>query len=262
MESFESSLEGLELSALNLKVKVFEELDSTNAEAKRHIEDGINKDLLIVAKQQTAGRGRQFRFWFSPSGGLYFSLVTKPRLGLQYTPLSGFLSGYAVAKGLQSFGIDHVNLKWPNDVLVGENKIAGILTELVSIDSINAWIVIGIGINQNVTMEEFPNELVGFSTSMYEVLGKETNPEILLSTIIQEIDRLFGIVESEKSYSPILQPWRSMSGTLGRRVRVAENNQIFTGLAEELLDDGSLVLLTEDGREKITVGDVTHLRVD
>lgn len=262
MVNLESSINGLELSTLNLKVNVFEELDSTNIESKRQIEGGLDQDLLVVALQQTAGWGRYSRSWFSPEGGLYFSLVVKPRLGLQYAPLSGFLSGCAVAKGLQSFGIDQVNLKWPNDVLVGEDKIAGILNELVSTDSTHAWTILGVGINQNIPIVEFPDELIGTSTSILDVLGKETSSTHLLSTIIHEFDRLFSIVESEQSYSGILQLWRSMSGTLGRRVRVNVNDQIFTGLAEKLLDDGSLVLLTEDGREKITIGDVTHLRRD
>jgi len=262
MVSLESLIEELELSTLKLKVKVFEELDSTNTESKRQIEAGIDQDLLVVAKQQTTGHGRQSRSWFSPYGGLYFSLVVKPRLGLQYAPLAGFLSGCAVAKGLQTFGIDYVNLKWPNDVLVYENKIAGILNELVSFDSINTWMILGIGVNQNIPIDEFPSELIGDSTSMYEILKRETSPNQLLSAILQEFDRLFGIIESEQSYSSILKLWRSMSGTLGRRVRVKDNDQIFTGIAEELLDDGSLILLTEDGREKITIGDVTHLRKD
>jgi len=262
MVDLKMHLEGLELSTLKLTVRVFEELDSTNDEAKRQIEDGIDKDLMVVALQQTAGHGRKSRSWFSPIGGLYFSLAVKPRLGIQYAPLAGFLCGCAIAKGLQTFGIDHINLKWPNDVLVGEDKIAGILNELVSLRSNDLWMILGVGINQNIPIDKFPDELLGYSTSMYEVLRKETPSQLLLSTLIQEIDRLFGIVENEKSYLSILKLWRSMSGTLGRRVRVIDNNQTFTGLAEQLLDDGSLVLLTENGREKVTIGDVIHLRRD
>jgi len=254
--------EGLDLSTLKLDVKLFDELDSTNTEAKRRIVEGNKQDLLIVSLRQTAGRGRQERTWFSPRGGLYFSLVLKPRLGLQFAPIASFLAGCAVAKGLQSLGIDHVQLKWPNDVLVMEDKIAGILNELVSIDSVDGWMILGIGINQNISNDEFPKEIVGRRTSVIEILGKETSRESLLCSIINEIDRLLGIVETEKSYSSILKLWRSMSGTLSRRVRVNDGTKEFVGVAEDLLDDGSLIVVTEEGRESVTIGDVTHLRND
>jgi len=254
--------EGLNLSTLQMQVKIFKELDSTNVEAKRQIVDGNKQDLLIVSSLQTAGRGRLARSWFSPLGGLYFSLVLRPRLGPQFAPLANFLSGCAVAKGLQSFGVDHVRLKWPNDVLVMEDKIAGILNELVTIDPVDAWMILGIGVNHNISLNDFPKEIVGESTSILDILGRETSPESLLGAIINEVDRLVGVVETEKSYRSILKLWRSMSGTLGRRVRVDDGTREIVGLAEELLDDGSLVVTTNKGKEKVTIGDVTHLRSD
>ena len=254
--------EGLNLSTLQLQVKFFKELDSTNVEAKRQIIDGLKQDLLIISSTQTAGRGRGSRTWFSPKGGLYFSLVIRPRLGPQFAPLASFLSGCAVAKGLQFLGVDHVRLKWPNDVLVIEDKIAGILNELVSIDPVDAWMILGIGINQNIKVADFPEEIVGRSTSVLEILETITSQESLLCAVVNEIDHLVRLVETEKSYNPILKMWRSMSGTLGRRVRVDDGTQTVVGYAEELLDDGTLVIVTDAGKENITMGDVTHLRSD
>lgn len=254
--------EGLNLSTLQLKVKIFRELDSTNVEAKRQINENLKQDLLIVSSVQTDGRGRGDRTWFSPEGGLYFSLVLRPCLGLQFAPLASFLSGCAVAKGLESLGVDHVRLKWPNDVLVMEDKIAGILNELVSIDPVDAWMILGIGINLNILLTDFPPEIAGRSTSVLDILGVETSPESLLCAVVNEIDHLVRIVETEKSYAPILKMWRSMSGTLGRRVRVDDGTKTVTGLAGELLDDGTLVVVTDAGKEKITMGDLTHLRSD
>ena len=173
-------MNGLKNSSLKIKVKIFESIDSTNTEAKRQIVDGIRQDLLIVSSKQTAGRGRNTRTWFSPEGGLYFSLVVRPRLGPQFAPLASLLCGVAVAKGLQSLGVEHVQLKWPNDVLVVENKIAGILNELVTIDPVDSWMILGIGINQNITHTDFPEEIAGTSTSVQEILGIETSPEVRL----------------------------------------------------------------------------------
>ena len=243
-------------------MKIFDSLDSTNVEAKRLIIDGNKQDLLIVSSHQTAGKGRLTRTWFSPEGGLYFSLVLKPRLGPQFAPLASLLCGVAVANGLQSLGIGHIWLKWPNDVLVIEDKIAGILNELVTINPVESWMILGVGINQNMSIGNFPDEISTRSTSVLDILKKETSPESLLCAIINEIDRLIGIVETEKSYSSILKLWRKMSGTLGRRVRVEDGTQVITGIAEELLDDGSLIVLTDKGKEKVTIGDVTHLRSD
>ncbi len=240
----------------------FNEVDSTNAEAKRVITDGIVQDMLLIATKQTAGRGRASRTWFSPEGGLYFSLVTKPRLGPQFAPLHSLLCGCAVAKGVQALGIERVRLKWPNDVLVMEDKIAGILNELVTIDSKTSWIILGVGINQNITNDDFPEEIAHTSTSIRDILGEKSSPEALLSRIISEIDKMLVTVEDEQSFSSILREWKKLSGTLGRRVRVDDGNQVYSGLAESILEDGSLVVLTENGREKITMGDVTHLRSD
>jgi len=253
---------GFALSTLKLQVKIFDSLDSTNVEAKRQIVDGIKQDLLIISSQQTAGRGRLTRTWFSPEGGLYFSLILRPRLGPHFAPLASLLCGCAVAKGLHTLGIEHVQLKWPNDVLVIEDKIAGILNELVSIDPVDSWMILGIGINQNITLEEFPEEISTMSTSVQGILGRKTSPEALLCTTVNEIDRLFGIVENEKSYSSVLNQWRMLSGTLGRRVRVDDGTQVITGFAEELLEDGSLLVVTDKGKEKVMMGDVTHLRSD
>jgi BirA family biotin operon repressor/biotin-[acetyl-CoA-carboxylase] ligase len=252
----------LNLSTLDLQVHFFEEVDSTNLEAKRMITSGLDQDLLLIATKQSAGRGRVSRTWYSPEGGLYFSLITKPRLGTQFAPLHSLLCGCAVAKGIQSLGIEKVQLKWPNDVLVMEDKIAGILNELISVDSKTSWIILGVGINQNITIRDFPEELTYISTSIQDILGKKTSPELLLSNIITELDELLVTAETEQSFNSILRKWKNLSGTLGRRVRVDDGNQVYSGIAETLLDDGSLVVLTENGREKITIGDVTHLRSD
>ncbi len=252
----------LNLSVLEPQVEVFNEIDSTNLEAKRRIMKGIDSDLLIVSSLQTAGCGRQNRTWFSPKGGLYFSLVLRPRLGLQFAPLSGLLCACAVVEGVQSLGIENVVLKWPNDVLVMEEKIAGILNELVTITPDDNWVILGVGINQNISVSDFPEDISYTATSVEDILGKSTSPELLLCSVLNSIDRFLGVVESEKSFSTVLKQWREMSGTLGRKVRIDGGTQTIIGIASELLEDGSLAVITEDGTVNVTIGDVTHLRSD
>ncbi len=252
----------LKLSVLELQVEVFNEIDSTNLEAKRRITDGIEHDLLIVSSHQTAGRGRHNRTWFSPEGSLYFSLVLRPRLGPEFAPLSGLLCACAVAEGVQSLGIDNVVLKWPNDVLVMEDKISGILNELVTITPVDTWVILGIGINQNISVSDFPEDISYTATSVKEILGKNTSPESLLCSVLNSIDRLLGVVESEKSFTSVLKQWRKMSSTLGKKIRIDDGTQTIIGIASELLEDGSLTVKTEDGVVNVTIGDVTHLRSD
>ncbi len=253
---------GLNLSVLQLHVEVFNELNSTNLEAKRRITEGITQDLLIVSSSQTAGRGRHNRTWFSPEGGLYFSLIMKPCLGPQFAPLSSLLCACAVAEGVQSLGIENIVLKWPNDVLVLEDKISGILNELVTITPVDNWVILGIGINQNISVSDFPEDISYTATSVEDILGKHTSPESLLCSVLNSIDRMLGVVESENSFSTVLKQWRSLSSTLGRRVRIDDDTQTIIGIASELLEDGSLAVITEDGTVNVTIGDVTHLRSD
>ncbi|MFX1607113.1 MAG: biotin--[acetyl-CoA-carboxylase] ligase, partial [Promethearchaeota archaeon] len=127
---------------------------STNAEAKEFFLQGETEGLIIVARAQTAGRGRKDRTWLSPKGGLYFSIILKPRLGPENAPLLGLLSACAVARSLMELGVGNVGLKWPNDVLIGQSKIAGILSEAVSNDDETMGIIIGIGVNQNCPVSD------------------------------------------------------------------------------------------------------------
>jgi len=239
---------GFNLSVLQLHVEVFKELDSTNLEAKRRISKGIEQDLLIVSSRQTSGRGRYNRTWFSPEGGLYFSLVVRPRLGPQFAPLSGLLCACAVAEGLQSLGVEGVSLKWPNDVLIRNDKVAGILSELVTLDPIEHWIILGVGINQNSRITNFPEAISYTATSVYDQMNS--------------IDFWLSSVESEKSFDSVLAQWKQISSTLGRKVRITDSSRTFVGIAKDLCADGSLLVDLGEETIKVTMGDVTYLRQD
>ena len=110
-------------------MKLLNSVGSTNTEAKNLFTQGETEGLIVVAKSQSSGRGRKDRPWLSPIGGLYFSIILKPRLGNENTPLLGLLAACAVSRGLTTLGVKNVGLKWPNDVLIGQSKISGILSE-------------------------------------------------------------------------------------------------------------------------------------
>jgi BirA family biotin operon repressor/biotin-[acetyl-CoA-carboxylase] ligase len=254
--------ECLKRLTLNPQVFLLPEVDSTNDEAKRRIESGLNEEFLIVAETQTHGRGRKDRTWISPKGGLYLSLAIYPPLNIESTPLLGFLCACAVAKALAKIGINGVYVKWPNDVLLKRNKVAGILIELVSIGFRKYMTILGIGINQNTNTSEFPEEFRYSVTSVIEYLGHATSPDELLCNVLYSIDEFLQITRASGSYEAVLGEWRRINATLGTRVRVDDGSEIYVGTAEELLPDGSLIIGTKTGVVTLRVADVTHLRED
>lgn len=252
----------LKTSILKLTIITRDEVDSTNTLAKQQIIEGAGEGLLIIAETQRMGRGRKDRNWYSPVGGLYFSIVLKPRLGISNAPLIGILASCAVAQGLRSIGVHHAYVKWPNDILLDFDKVSGILSELATIDHDRHFVIVGIGINQNSTAAEFPTEFVYSVTTILDHLGYITSREELLCHIINSLDNLLEIVESENSFRGIINTWKTLSSTLGNRVRITEGSEVFTGIAVDILDDGSLLVRTDEGEKVVTTGDVRHLRND
>jgi BirA family biotin operon repressor/biotin-[acetyl-CoA-carboxylase] ligase len=243
-------------------VKVLDIVRSTNTEAKDLFTKGEEEGLIVTARTQTKGRGRKDRVWLSPIGGLYFSLLLRPRLGSENAPLLGLLCACAVARSLTKLGMDNVKLKWPNDVLIEQRKIAGILSEAVSISGETDGIVIGIGVNQNCPVSEMPPGLQWPTTSIIDELGTETSIKSLLCSIVNEMDALLKVVEKDSSFVRILDEWRESSSTLGARVRIHEEGKTTDGVAKDIAEDGALIVETEDGLVNVLLGDVSHLSVE
>lgn len=241
---------------------IYDEVGSTNEVAREHILKGAQEGLLVLAGQQSKGRGRYDRHWHSPKGGLYFSMVLKPQIELTSAPLMGLLVSCAVVRGLHKIGVDNVSVKWPNDILLGFDKVAGILCELVPTSRTDFLIIIGVGINQNSRASDFPKDYEYSFTTVRDYIGQTTSQERLLCAIINSIDSLIGVVITEKSYTSILDVWKRMSSTLGNKVRVVDGSEIHIGIAEEILEDGALSVVTEKGKRVVRIGDITHLRND
>lgn len=247
---------------LNPQIICLPKVDSTNDEAKRRIASGQHDELLILADTQTRGRGRYDRTWHSPKGGLYFSLVLRPILRLDSIALHNLLCSCAVAEALQNIGIEQVGLKWPNDVLIAEHKIAGILSELISLGLDDYLIVLGIGINQNAPLSHLPEEVRFSTTSVLEHLGSITSHEELLCNILTSIDFWLETTKSSGSFEMVLNDWKQRSATLGSRVRVDDGFRTYVGIAQDLLPDGSLLVQTEEGNLTFCIGDLIHLHQD
>ncbi|MGQ4871622.1 MAG: biotin--[acetyl-CoA-carboxylase] ligase [Candidatus Thorarchaeota archaeon] len=252
-----SVLSRTKLRVLRPRLVISDVTGSTNEDAKVLATRGAGEGLIVVAGAQTHGRGRLDRAWSSPPGGFYMSIALRPRLGIRNAPLLGLLCGCAVVKALRS-RLD-VLLKWPNDIMYQEKKLGGILSEYLG-EVINLAIV-GIGINANFTTDALPSPIRECSTAILDELGKEISLDQLFREIVKRVDAFLWNVDRAGSFEPVIEEWKRLNCTLGRRVRVNTSEGVIEGVARGIGGDGSLHVATDDG-EGITVreGDVVLLR--
>ena len=229
------------------KVILLDEIDSTNEYAKR-IALNVPEGTVVIAKTQRAGRGRKGRRWASPEGGLWMSVVLRPP---KPDPRLVFVGALAVVDVLGELGIE-AWVKWPNDVWVGERKIAGILTEARG----KEFVVMGIGLNVN---NPVPRDLEGKATSIKALTGKEVPLEDVMKSLLRRLDWWYAVFleDPENAVGEV----RKRMSILGKVVEVVMGEERLAGEAFDLLPDGSLLLRTKDGMRKILQGDVS-LRFD
>jgi BirA family biotin operon repressor/biotin-[acetyl-CoA-carboxylase] ligase len=240
------------------EIVYYGEVASTNDIAKDLAYKGAPEGTLVVSETQTMGRGRMGRSWFSPKGGLWFSLILRPHLSPGMVPLLALMLGVGVAKALGRVGLG-CSLKWPNDVLVDGKKVCGILTELdAEMDVVN-HVIAGVGINVNNDVEDFPPEFRHLATTVKRELGGGVSRVELLGHVLHELEEAyFNLVEMGGSV--ILSEWRRLSSTLGRRVKVVTHGRVLEGLALDVADNGALMLKLESGRiEEVLSGDCLHM---
>ena len=240
------------MTLLKPKVLRFESLPSTNTELARLASDGAAEGLVVVADEQTAGRGRLQRAWSSPKGaGLYFSMLLRPAIPVDQWPLITFMAALAVGDALQEAAGVQTDIKWPNDLLSGERKICGILAEGIDTPGGRA-VIIGIGIN--LTPAAFPE-----ATSVADATGLKPDREAILAALLSALARWYSLLgEREK----IVAAWSSRSSYAnGKLVQVRNGEEVWQGMTCGVEPDGALRLRTSNGEIKlIRAGDVQSLR--
>jgi len=231
------------------EIYYYPEIKSTNIMAKEkalHREDGIIEGTLIIAERQSAGKGRLGREWFSPAGGIWLSIILYPQLPPSYIPRITLMTAVAVVKAIKICTQIESQIKWPNDILINEKKVCGILTEMsAELDIIN-WVVVGIGINANIDIRDFPKDIQKNTTSLKETSGKEISRVKLIRIFLQEFEKYYEKLK-KKGFPSILREWKFYSHTLGKKIRVDIGEKIITGEAIDINESGALVLKKEDG---------------
>ncbi len=234
------------------KVHHVRETRSTMSVAKELVVKGAQEKAIVIAESQTHGRGRLGREWISPRGGIYFTLILRPRISPMYAPRLNLMASVAVARVIRSrYGLK-AELKWPNDVLIRGKKVCGILAEMGAETDVINFVNLGIGINANTSVSQYEKR----ATSLKEELGKEVSRKEFLNSVLKEIDE--GQLLLTKG--DLLEEWRSLSATLGRDVRILTLGGEIIGQAIDIDTTGALILKSEDGSLNSAIaGDCTYL---
>jgi BirA family biotin operon repressor/biotin-[acetyl-CoA-carboxylase] ligase len=239
-------------------IRVFEETTSTNDVIEKLARDGVKEGVVVFAESQTKGRGRLGRKWISPAHkGLWFSILLRPDLRPQEATQLTVASATALRRAILSETNLKPEIKWPNDILIGGKKVAGILTELsAEVDRVK-HIILGVGLSVNLDADEFPAELRKLATSLKIESGKMIDRAELAVRILRELDFDYARICAGK-FAAVADEWEENCATIGKNVAVQIGERKIRGRAEALDDDGALLLRTEHGHlERIIGGDVT-----
>ena len=238
----------------------FDSLPSTNTEAARQAALGAPEWLCVVAREQTAGRGRRERPWVSPKdAGLYVSVVLRPSLGPRDWPLITLAAALAARDALaEACGLE-TDIKWPNDLLACGRKLCGILAETAE-GARGRAVVLGVGVNLNE--RAFPEEIHDTATSIEAQTGRAPEAERLLEALLRALAKHYDALHAPGGAQEILQEWEAHSSyASGRRVRVQLADEMFDGVTRGLAPDGALRVETDGGALRIIrAGDVTAVR--
>jgi len=235
-------------------IEAYDELDSTNAEARRRAEAGEAGPVWITARTQTAGRGRRGRSWATDEGNLAATLLTTTGAAAAEAAQVSFLAALAAADLADTcLGPGAAQLKWPNDVLVYGRKAVGVLVESGPRPDRTLWLAVGIGVN----LARHPTDVERPATSFAEhVAGRPPEPRQALEILAGRFERWRALWEAE-GFAPIAQAWTDRAYGLGRACEARLPNRTLTGVAEGMDPDGALRLRLDDGTvERITAGDV------
>jgi BirA family biotin operon repressor/biotin-[acetyl-CoA-carboxylase] ligase len=237
----------------------FDSLDSTNAKAYQLALDGAEEGEVVISESQAKGKGRLGRQWFSPPFlNLYLSVILRPTISPHQASLITLMAAVATAEAIREFSGFLPLIKWPNDILLRDRKVAGLLNEIHSeIDRIH-FVILGIGVNLNTDENTFSKEIRAAATSLKIEMGQTISRKAFLQVFLRELERWYSIFISEGS-AVILKAWGDRAHLQGRRVRVTSFGETLAGTAIDVDSDGALILETEDGkRRRVVAGDVEY----
>lgn len=243
------------------KMRYMENTPSTNWVGKQICAtDDMEKihGLVIIAEEQTGGTGRLGRAWVSPAGGIWTTIVLKPNIPIDHVFMVTMAGSVAVARAIRKEFDLGALIKWPNDIFIGDKKVAGLLLELSAEADAIHHCLLGIGIDVNVPLNQFSAALQKDITSISAEVGHEVDRASFLARILREFENRYLLIESGE-YDTIVREWKSLSCTLEHRVHITTMKNSFEGEAIDIDEFGALIIRKDNGRiERVIAGDCVH----
>lgn len=231
-------------------------VDSTNNYAYRLAVEGAPEGVLVLADEQSAGRGRRGKNWYSTPGlGLWFSCILRPNLPASMATVFPFFASVALIQSIKTFFPLNPQVKWPNDLLVNQKKLAGILSEVTFEMQQIKFIILGIGINVNQSAADFPENIRERAISLAQAIGTPLDTHDFLNQVRFDLDRYYQMLK-QRGFGPIRSLWKANCPDLGRLIEIRQAHTLFKGIFQDLAPDGSLILQQSDGTKiRITSGE-------
>lgn len=237
-------------------IRYFPTTISTQIEAHQWAKDGAPEGALVVAEEQSNGRGRMGKKWHSPpKSGIWMSLILRPSIPLAHASHLTLLASVAVQEALELETLLSVSIKWPNDLLINKKKVCGILTELRGEQDQIHYVIVGIGMNVNIERESFPPDLLQTATSLSIEKGQVIHRASLLATILKKFEETYDVYLQE-GFEPIRVKWERKAGMLGKQITANTLQGTFVGIAHSLNEHGALLLGTEKGVVPVYSADI------
>ncbi|MEM3084380.1 MAG: biotin--[acetyl-CoA-carboxylase] ligase [Nitrososphaerales archaeon] len=257
--------DGLKTQFMGREIRHFNAADSTQDIAIKLAEQDAPEGTVVVSEKQRRGRARLGRKWIAPEGGIWLSIILRPKIPTARITLIPLATSLGVCNAIRSICKVNAKLKWPNDVVINGKKVAGILAEMsCEADGAN-HVVVGVGINANVNVRKIESSIQGTAgyygaTSLMKETGKDVDRIALVRKMLTELEKVYLSLEKEGS-DMIIQAWKNLSDTLGSNVAVMQNEVCFEGKAVDIDYDGALLVKLPNGDiRRIVAGDV-YVRV-
>lgn len=252
----------LKSKILGREIISYKKLDSTNDAAYELAEKGIKEGTVVIAEEQERGKGRHGRTWSSPpKGGIYMSCILRPKMTPSEISQITLIAAVSVATAIRSVSGLPALIKWPNDILINNKKICGILTEMKAEQDVIDFIILGIGINVNTPSQNLPKSAASLKEEARHLArdGHISRVE-LAQRVLEELERDYLVLKTEGPCL-IIEEWKRLSAMLGSRVKVSLPHESFEALAHDIDPDGALVVRMESGiLRKVSSGDIMMLR--
>lgn len=242
--------DGLNTEFIGRDIYIFKEVMSTNTVAKFFAENGCRDGTVIISEKQTNAKGRSGKAWESPLGGVWLSIVLNPYVDQTKLPIITLATGLAVEKTFERLGITNAEIKWPNDILINDKKVCGVLIESIAKFNSIEHVIVGVGIDANLDIESLPEELQDGTTSLNVETGKEIDENLLIKTFLEEFEKVCRTFIRE-NYESILKEWRKHAYTIGKNVEIREPfGKTYEGYVVGIDKQGVLIIEKPDGELK------------